>query len=415
MGGKLRDILGALAVKNAAARALPYRLKDGGGLFLLVAPSGVKSWQYRYKLDGKGQTATLGKHPRMSLAEARVAATKAREMAATGEHLTTAKRIARAQRAADRTATFEKLASDWIAIEARRAKWTADYRREVTASLRNHLSGLNALPVAAITAKLAAPALRKVERSAPDMATKVLQRLRAILDHAVDEGLIHGNPLPASRRRKRGARAHYPAIIDRDGVGSILRASDKAEASRGVKRAHLMLAFLAQRISETVGATWSEFDLSSGTWAIPRNRMKRKGSERGDHLVPIPPQLLVQVREWSRADGEKAEFVCPAPGGDRPITREAVEKFYRRTLKLTGKHSPHSWRSVIKTWAENAEKSTDAVEAQLDHVIGGKVAASYDRADRLAVRRELIAWYERELIAARDGATVLALRRGKTV
>jgi hypothetical protein len=70
---------------------------------------------------------------------------------------------------------------------------------------------------------------------------------------------------------------------------------------------------------------------------------------------------------------------------------------------------------VIKTWAENAEKSTDAVEAQLDHVIGGKVAASYDRADRLAVRRELIAWYERELIAARDGATVLALRRGKTV
>ena len=313
MGGKLRDILGALAVRNAGPRARTYRLRDGGGLFLTVALSGTKSWQYRYKLDGRGQTATLGKYPRMSLAQARAAAVTAREKAGSGEHLTVAKRIAKAQRAADRTATFEKLAADWVAIEARRAKWTPPYRREVTASLRNHLSALNPLPVAAITATLAAPALRKVERSAPDMATKVLQRLRAILDYAVEEGLIHGNPLPASRRRKRTARKHFPAVVDRDGVGAILRAGDKAEVSRGVKRAHLMLAFLAQRISETVGATWNEFDLAAATWAIPRSRMKRKESERGPHLVPIPPRLLVEMREWGRADGKKAQFVCPAP------------------------------------------------------------------------------------------------------
>lgn len=106
--------------------------------------------------------------------------------------------------------------------------------------------------------------------------------------------------------------------------------------------------------------------------------------------------------------------MCPAPRGEKPITREAVEKFYRRTLKLTGRHSPHSWRSVIKTWVENAEKSTDAVEVHLDHVVGGKVAASYDRADRLGPRRELIGWYERDLIAARDGAKIVALHAGKT-
>ncbi len=181
-----------------------------------------------------------------------------------------------------------------------------------------------------------------------------------------------------------------------------------------MKRAHLLLAFLAQRISEVVGATWDEFDMSAGTWAIPRHRMKRKESERGAHLVPIPPQLLAQVREWRRTDGEDAEFVCTAPGGEKAITREAVEKYYRRALKLTGRHSPHSWRSVMKTWVENADKSTDAVEVHLDHVVGGKVAASYDRADRLGPRRELIAWYERELIAARDGARIVALRGGKS-
>ena len=68
MGGKVTDLLGALAVRNATPRAKPYRLKDGGGLFLMLGPSGSKSWQYRYKLDGRGQTATLGKYPGMSLA-----------------------------------------------------------------------------------------------------------------------------------------------------------------------------------------------------------------------------------------------------------------------------------------------------------------------------------------------------------
>ena len=38
----------------------------------------------------------------------------------------------------------------------------------------------------------------------------------------------------------------------------------------------------------------------------------------------------------------------------RKECREAVEKFYRRGLKLTGKHSPHSWRSVLSTWANDA-------------------------------------------------------------
>ncbi|MBK6806387.1 MAG: integrase, partial [Betaproteobacteria bacterium] len=47
------------------------------------------------------------------------------------------------------------------------------------------------------------------------------------------------------------------------------------------------------------------------------------------------------------------------------------------------------------------------IEAQLDHVIGSRVQASYDRAKRLDLRRDLLAWYEAELLAARDGAEVI--------
>ena len=131
--------------------------------------------------------------------------------------------------------------------------------------------------------------------------------------------------------------------------------------------------------------------------------------------APVSAHDLVSGRGtalyWRREDGEDAVFVCPAPKGQGPITREAVEKFYRRTLELTGKHSPHSWRSVFSTWGRDAGKDADAVEAQLDHMIGTKQAAAYDRAKRLDIRRALMTWHERQLLAARDGANIVPLRK----
>jgi integrase len=282
--------------------------------------------------------------------------------------------------------------------------------------LRNHAHTLDALPIAACTAPVVAPIVRSLERAKPDMASKLRQRLRGIFDYAVEHGLLPGNPLPAQRRGAKRERRHHPVILDRAAIGEVLRLADKAEASRGVKRAHYLVIYTVQRIGEIVPARWDEFDLKAGIWAIPRARMKRKDVERGDQLVPIPPALLAALQDWRRADGEDAEYVCPAPRDDsRNITIEAVEKFYRRGLSLADRHSPHSWRSLFSTWARDAGKDADAIEAQLDHIVGSKVAAAYDRAHRLELRRELMAWYEAALIAARDGATVTPISKTRSV
>lgn len=414
MAKRHRHLLGPLQVAKAKGKAKAYRLADGGGLFLWVPPSGVKTWQFRYRHAGDPQTATFGKFSdTQGLAWARAKADEARSRVEDGDHLTRVKVIKKATKRAAAGNTFASVSAAWLKSEARRAKWTPDYRDEVEASLTNHLAALDGLPLAEITAAMAAPHLRKVERTAPDMAKKVRQRLRSILDYAVEDGVIAGNPIPAPRRRKKGTeRVHLPAILAKDGVGAILRAADKAEVGKGVRRAHLLAVSTAQRIGEIVGATWEELDLQSGVWSIPRDRMKRKEVDRGPHLVPIPPRLLEQMQEWHRADGEDAMYVCPAKDGESPITREAVEKFYRRGLKLSGKHSPHSWRSVLSTWANDAGEDSDAVEAQLDHMTGGKVKAAYDRAKRLRRRADLMAWHEDALIAARDGAKVIGIKRG---
>jgi hypothetical protein len=63
--------LSALQIKSAKPKAALYRLFDGGGLCVCVHPSGAKSFQVRYKYDGKAQTLTLGRYPEVSLQLAR--------------------------------------------------------------------------------------------------------------------------------------------------------------------------------------------------------------------------------------------------------------------------------------------------------------------------------------------------------
>ncbi len=406
-----QHLLTELAIKNAKPKAKAYRLRDGSGLFLWVPASGVASWQFRYKLGGHAQTLTLGKLASMDVKEARKRAQDARKRVADGAHLTVAKNVAKAKLAAASKALFAKVAADWVDDEAQRKKWTADYRGEVEASLRNHLHKLDGLPVAEITAAICSPVLRKADKTAPDMARKVRQRLRGIFDYAVEHGAMAFNPIPAARSGVKIERKHLPAVLTHEGIGEILRAADRTDAGRGVKRAHLLCAFTVQRIGEIVAAEWSEFDFGAGTWAIPRTRMKRKDPERGPHLVPLPPGLRAMLVEWRRADGDDGVWVCPSPRGDTPVTREAIEKFYRNTLDLAGKHGAHGWRSVFSTWSYEAGRDGAVIEAQLDHTIGSKVQAAYDRLQRLDLRRELMTWHESQLIAARDGAQVVVLQR----
>src|SRR5271168_2005696 len=47
----------------------PYKLADGGGLCLLIAPSGAKLWRYRF--DGKEKMMALGEYPLVTLKEVR--------------------------------------------------------------------------------------------------------------------------------------------------------------------------------------------------------------------------------------------------------------------------------------------------------------------------------------------------------
>jgi hypothetical protein len=99
-------------VLNAKAKAQTYKLFDGGGLYLEVAPGGSKLWKLKYRRPGlQGKTETrmaLGAYPAVSLAEARAQREEARRLLLHGLDPGDERRAAEAERLKQASMTFEK-------------------------------------------------------------------------------------------------------------------------------------------------------------------------------------------------------------------------------------------------------------------------------------------------------------------
>jgi integrase len=142
-----------------------------------------------------------------------------------------------------------------------------------------------------------------------------------------------------------------PALLDFPSLGDILRRAEAARISPSVRMAHRLCAFTAMRIGNVVDAEWREFHLDDAqpVWIIPRKKMKVTTRDI-DHRVPLSPEINDELRRWREMFGGKG-FVFPSPQGGKHIGRESIEKVYRVTLGLSGKHSPHGWRSAFSTLA----------------------------------------------------------------
>ena len=69
-------------IKTAKPQEKLYKLTDERGLHLSVYPSGSKLWHVRYRFEGKEKTASLGKYPDVTLAQAREKRDKVRKQIA---------------------------------------------------------------------------------------------------------------------------------------------------------------------------------------------------------------------------------------------------------------------------------------------------------------------------------------------
>ena len=393
-----------------------YAVSDGSreNLWMVVFPSGKRSWQYRYRFGGKQKVYTIGPFPAVSLNDAR-AGLRGADWAAielkAGRDPMRSKAVEKANIKKATAETFGAIRGEWVTRTATLSGWSPTHIASVNMELNKHLSELDEIPIAQLTVRDRARVYDKIIKASPGMFKRINQRFTLIIDYALEQGYINANPFPKTAiKPKAGA---YPAITKVAAVGELLRRVQdmSADICVGINRGHTLLAFTGQRIRNITNAPWNEFDLDKGLWTIPRQRMKVKVGEnknpRPDHLVPLPPKLVELMRQWREGDDPEAKYVCPA-SGDRKNTHgigpNHIAKFYGVRLGLKDRHVPHGWRKTFSTICNEAGKNSDHIETQLDHLVPG-IRGVYYTPELLNARRELMIWYEDTLIAARDAAT----------
>lgn len=409
IGGRLTD---KACKAFVAQKTHGKKLSDGGGLYLFITPAGGALWRIKYRIDGKEKTYSIGSYPAVSLAAARVDLAEVKAQLRENKDPVTQRRINRAESSAASDHTFEAIAAEWLKMKQR--EWSAGhYTKSVRAFERDIYPAIGKLPIASITPAIVAKAIEDIhKRDVLETATRILQHLNGVFRYAQAKGLCRDNPaLPAREilpRKKDTGR--MPALLEFSALGDILRRADMARISPSVRMAHRLCAFTAARIGNIINAEWKEFDLESDQpiWNIPRTKMKVK-SRLIDHRIPLCPKIVSELRQWQAVFGSKG-YVFPSPTGNKHIGRESIEKMYRVTLGLEGKHSPHGWRSSFSTLARDNGIARDVVELALDHAHDNEVARAYDRGERFDDRTKLFNWWGEQLSIAQRGAAIIPLK-----
>jgi len=380
---------------TVASAKMPGLYGDGGGLYLQVSANGSKSWIFRFKADGRTRYMGLGSLKTISLAKAREAASKCRELRLQGIDPIAQRDGMRAAARLDAvtTMTFDECRDAYIA--AHQAGWrNAKHRMQWVNTLDTYVSPVfGKLAIQAVDVARVTQVLEPIWSTKPETASRLRGRIERVLDWAKARGFRAGeNParwrghldqlLPA--RSKVHNVQHHAALPFSELPPFIAALRERA----GVAARALEFAILtAARTGEVIGATWDEIDIGRRLWTVPANRMKG----HREHRVPLSDHAVALLKEMQGT--LLNEFVF-SRHGRKPLSNMALLMMLRRMGRSDV--TAHGFRSSFRTWAaERTSFPREVVEAALAHVIGNKVEAAYQRSDLLDKRRELMAeWGE---------------------
>jgi integrase len=400
--GKLK----ALEVSRAKERGY---YGDGGGLYLLVGPTGAKSWVFRFRKAGRLREMGLGPLHTIGLARAREKARDAREQRLDGGDPLEAKHAARQQARLDvaKAMSFQQCAERYIA--SHKAGWrNAKHAAQWPSTLGTYVyPAFGSLPVQGVDVGLVLKALEPIWTAKPETAGRVRGRIESVLDWATARGYRQGenparwkghleNLLP---QKSKVRRVEHHAVLPYAELADFMV---ELRLQEGIAARALEFAILtAARTGEVIGARWSEIDLKGRLWTLPAERMKA-GKE---HRVPLSAAALAILRAMQ--DVREGDFVFPGGRARRPLSNMAFLMLLRRMGR--GDLTAHGFRSTFSDWcSEQTNFPAEVREMALAHAVGDKVEAAYRRGDLFQKRRDLMdAWAS--FATAEPGANVVPL------
>lgn len=375
-------------------------IPHGGITGLTLHPSTTKGrgkWVFRYvsPVTGKRRNAGLGIYPEISIADAGNQARLMREQLAKGLDPLEVKKEEASKPAIPTVEIAARQVHEQLLPGWRNPK----HGKQWISTLEQYAFPIiGRQPINAITPAHIASVLQPIWLKIPETATRVKQRLHAVMAWAWAHGFCQANPVDVVDKllplqpSKAIRTQHQPAMDWR--ILPAFYQQHLANAERfDVSRALLSFVILTGcRSGEARSMRWEELDLDAAIWTIPADRMKTQVI----HRIPLSLQAMAVLE---KVRGLHGEWVFPSPRKQVPLTDMALTTLLRRVeaQSTTPERlaTAHGFRSTFRDWCSEQGYPRDLAERALAHLIQNKVEAAYHRTDLLDQRRPMMdAWAE---------------------
>jgi len=403
-----------LQINKAKPREKNYKLFDGGGLFLIITPTGGKWWRFQYRYNGKGKQLSFGTYPEISLSRARKYREEARTQVATGIDPSEQRKAVKASQAESSLNSFEVIAREWIGKQNN--SWSPANTKIVTRLLMvNVFPWIGNRPISELKAPELLALLRRMEERG---ILKSASRVRAICGQVFRYAIATGRAERDIAADLRGAlatpkRKHLASITDPKEVAALLRAIDGLTGTFIVKCAMRLAPLVFVRPGELRKAEWCEIDLDKAEWNIPAEKMKTKQP----HLVPLSTQAVSILKEIQPLTGSTRYVFHSTRTVNKPMSDMALSAALRRMGYAQGEMTPHGFRAMARTILDEVlQVRPDLIEHQLAHAVRDPLGRAYNRTKHLPERRRMMQIWADYLDGLKLGkAKVIPLRQNGAV
>jgi integrase len=383
-------MLSDLTIRTAKPREKPYKLADGGGLHVVVQPSGARLWRVKYRFAGKEKLLSFGPYPAVPLASARDKRDEVKKLLASGVDPSVQKKLDKiaAEKAAQNT--FGAVAAEHLANLG--ASGTAETTMTKNRWMLQVLAApLTHRPIAQIAPIEVLEVLKRIEKSGRrETARKLRGAIGSVFRYAVVTLRATSDPTaPLRGALLKPNVQHRPAITDESRLGMLMCSIDEYDGWPTLRAALQLLALTMTRPGDVRGMRRSEINLEKAVWRIPAERMKM----RRPHDVPLSCQALEILRDiWPLSD--YGDLVLPSiRSTKRPLSENAMNSALRRMGYEKEEMTSHGFRSAASTILNERGFDPDVVEAALAHQDKSDVRRAYNRATYWPQRVKLMqAW-----------------------
>lgn len=361
-----------------------YTAKDkvSKGLFLEVNPSGVKSWHYRYSLNGKQDRLVLGHYPEITLKDARNMRDDAAACVAKGVS-------PKADKADKKKMSFydygEMYYHEVVCTER------ADPRSMRAYLVKDIYPILSHLAMVDITVEDVRKTIwRKKEQGYDAAAKEVRGLLKRMFDYAMTLGIVPFNPVLAIPSRHVFKAVSRDRVLSTEEIKHYYTALFTSRIHRPRKLGLLLSLLTLVRKSELNNAKWEDVDLENRLWHVPVTKNTTGGKNSRSMLVYLSTQVVEIFQELKIISGDSA-YVFNGRIPNQPIAHNVLNYAQKQALSLTDipYFTIHDLRRTASTHLHEQGFHSDAIEACLNHVKTG-VRGVYNKAIYQNIRIDIM-------------------------